>query len=233
VVSWVAVPYVAVATAHNQDPRFVASAMPGVAVLLACLAVSIRWSALRRLVVTVICAGGVVQTLLTILPPISGLPDRVAVATPYGPAVLPVDAAKVGYSRRPEPTDDATPIIAYLEAESRGRGGLAIRNVAIVEEHPSINPNTFSYLAHVRGDPFTFSDPPADRAHIDQLRAELNRYDCVLYIRPLRAQSSQRLAFVNQRTASMVLGDALFILFPRVAKVFPLVDGQQVWVLRR
>jgi 4-amino-4-deoxy-L-arabinose transferase-like glycosyltransferase len=233
VVSWLAVPYVAVATAHSQVPRYLAPALPGVAVLLACLAVTIRWISLRRLVVTVICAGGVVQTLLTILPPIRGLPDRIVVATPYGPAVLPVDAPTVGLSRRPEPTDDATPIIAYLEAESRGGKEHAIRSVGIAQEHPSINPNTFSYLAHVRGDPFTFSDPLADRAHIDQLRAELNRYDCVLYIRPLRAQTSQRLAFVNQHTASMVLGDELFILFPRAAKAFPLVDGQQVWLLRR
>jgi 4-amino-4-deoxy-L-arabinose transferase-like glycosyltransferase len=233
VASWVAAPYVAVATAHSQIPRYMASALPGVAVLLACLAVTIRWVLLRRLVVTVICAGGLVQTLLTILPPISGLPDRVVVATPYGPAILPVDASTVGLSRRPEPTDDATPIIAYLEAESRGSRVLAIHNVGIVQEHPSVNPVTFSYLAHLRGDHFTFSDPPADRAHIDQLRAELNRYDFVLYIRPLRAQTSQRLAFVNQHTASMVLGDGLFILFPRAAKVFPLVDGQQVWVLRR
>jgi hypothetical protein len=233
VVSWVAVPYVAVATAHSQSPRFMASALPGVAVLLACLAVTIRWISLRRLVVTLICAGGVVQTLLTILPPISGLPDRIVVATPYGYAVLPVDAATVGHERRPEPTDDATPILAYLETESRGARGPAIRNVGIVQEHPSVNPNTFSYLAHLRGDHLTFSDPLADRAHVDQLRAELDRYDCVLYIRPLRAQTSQRLTFVNQHTASTVLGDQLFILFPRGAKAFPLVDGQQVWVLRR
>jgi 4-amino-4-deoxy-L-arabinose transferase-like glycosyltransferase len=233
VASWVAVPYVALATAHSQIPRYMASALPGVAVLLAWLAVTIRWVSLRRLVVTLICAGGVVQTLLTILPPISGLPDRIVVATPYGYAVLPVDAATVGHERRPEPTDDATPIIAYLETESRGARGPAIRNVGIVQEHPIVNPNTFSYLAHLRGDHLTFSDPPADRAHVDQLRTELNRYDCVLYIRPLRAQTSQRLTFVNQHTASRVLGDELFILFPRAAKAFPLVDGQQVWVLRR
>jgi 4-amino-4-deoxy-L-arabinose transferase-like glycosyltransferase len=233
--SWIAVPYVAVATAHNHDPRFVASAMPGVAVLLACLAISIRWISLRRLVGTAICAGGVIQTLLTILPPIRGLPDHIVVATPFGDVVLPVDAAKVGYSRRPESTDDATPIIAYLEAESRGGRELAIRNVGIVQAHPRINPNTFSYLAHLRGDPFTFSNPPADHAHVDQLRAELNRYDFVLYIRPPRDPSSRhgKLALLNEHTASTVLGDKLFILFPRAAKAFPLVDGQQAWVLRR
>jgi hypothetical protein len=233
--SWIAVPYVAVAAAHNQDPRFVASAMPGVAVLLACLAVFIRWIWLRRLVVTAICAGGIAQTLLTMLPPISGLPDHIVFPTPLGYATLPVDAATVSYSRRPEPIDDATPIIAYLETESRGARGPAIRNVGIVQEHPSVNPNTFSYLAHLRGDPFTFSDPPADRAHLDQLRAELNRYDCVLYIRPPRDQSSKRdnPALVNQHRASTVLGDQLFILFPRAAKMFPLIDGQQVWVLWR
>jgi 4-amino-4-deoxy-L-arabinose transferase-like glycosyltransferase len=233
--SWIAAPYVAVATAHNQDPRFVASAMPGVAVLLACLTISIRWTVPRRLLVTAICASAFVQTLLTILPPISGLPDHIAVAMPFGYAVLPVDAAIVGYSRRPEPTDDATPIVAYLEAESRSGGGPAIRNVGIVQEHPSVNPNTFSYLAHLRGDPFTFNDPPADPAHVDQLRAELSRYDFVLYIRPPRDQSSSHdnAALVNQHTASTVLGDKLFSLFPRPAKMFPLVDGQQVWVLRR
>ncbi|HVT56978.1 MAG TPA: glycosyltransferase family 39 protein [Thermoanaerobaculia bacterium] len=227
--SWVAAPYVAVAAAHNQDPRFVASAMPGVAVLVACLAVSIPWIPLRRLVVTAICAGGILQTLLTFLPPISGLPERIVVATRFGHVILPVDAATVGYEHRPEPTDDATPVLAYLEAESRGGSGLAVRSVGIVQEHPSINPNTFSYLAHLRGDPFTFSDPPADRAHIDRLRAELNRYDFVLYIRPRRDQTS----WPNQHTASTVLGDDLFILFPRAAKAFPLVDGQQVWILRR
>jgi 4-amino-4-deoxy-L-arabinose transferase-like glycosyltransferase len=235
VASWIAVPYVAVAASHNHDPRFVASAMPGVAVLLACLAVSIRWIWLRRLVVTAICAGGIAQTLLTMLPPISGLPDRIVVATPCGPAVFAVDAANVGYSRRPEPTDDATPIIAYLEAESRLDRGLATRNVGIVQEHPRINPNTFSYLAHLRGDPFTFSDPPADHAHLDQLRGELNRYDFVLYIRPPRSQSSRHgnLDSFNQHTASAAFGDKLFILFPRAAKRFPLIDGQQAWVLTR
>ncbi|HVT57010.1 MAG TPA: glycosyltransferase family 39 protein [Thermoanaerobaculia bacterium] len=232
VVSWVAVPYFAVATSPNQDPRYTASAMPGVAVLLACLAVSIPWISLRRLVVTAICAGGVVQTLLTILPPIGGLPDLIVIATPLGNAVLPVDASTFGYNRRPEPTDDATPIIAYLEAESRGGGGLTTRNVGIVEEYPSLNPNTFSYLAHLRGDPFTFSDPPADHARIDQIRAELKRYDFVLYVRPLR-ELTGRVRFVNQTTASTVLGDELFILFPRAPKAFPLADGQQVWVLRR
>ena len=233
--SWVAAPYVAVATAHNQDPRFAAAAMPGVAVLLACLAVSIRWTSPRRLVVAAICLGGVVPTLLTILPPISGLPDRIFVATPFGPAALSVDAAAIGYYHRPEPTDDATPLIEYLETESRGGSGLAVRNVAIVQEHSSVNPNTFTYLAHLRGDPFTFDDPRADRAHVDQLRAELNRHDFALYIRPSRDPSLRHPTadFFNQHTASTVLGDELFSLFPRAARRFPLVDGQQVWVLLR
>lgn len=232
--SWFAIPYAAVAAAHNQDPRFVASAMPGVAVAVACLAVSIPWISLRRLVVTAICAGGVIQTLLTMLPPIRGLPDRIVVATPFGPAVLPVDSATVGYNRRPEPTDDATPILAHFEAESRGAMGLARRNIGIAQEHPSVNPNTFSFLAHLRGDPFTFSEPFADHAHIDQLLAELNRYDFVLYIQPRdRSYWWGNPALLNQHTASTVLGNKLFILFPRPAKVFPLCDGQQVWVLRR
>jgi hypothetical protein len=233
--SWVAAPYVAVATAHNQDPRFVAAAMPGVAVILSGLAVAIRWTAPRRLIVAAICVGGAVPILLTILPPIGGLPDRISVATPFGPAALSVDAPAIGYYRRPEPTDDAMPIIEYLEAASRGAGGLAVRKVAIVQEHSSVNPNTFSYLAHLRGDPFTFDDPHGDRAHADGLRAELERHDFALYIRPRRDPSSRRTPpdFFNQQTASSVLGDELFSLFPRAAKSFPLVDGQQVWVLLR
>ena len=232
-VSWAAVPWVSVAMGRDHDPRNAVASVPAIAVLLGCLVSAVRWRGARGVLTATVGSAGIALTLLTMLPPIRGLPDRWAVSTPAGFAVIPVDAAVVGYEVRPQGRDDATPVIEYLEAMASRRPRAGPLGVGVAQEHPSINPNTLGWVADSRGDSMIVSDPPAGPDVIAQLDAELAPIDVMLYIAPPRSSGKTRTDLLNQSTTSVVLGDRLFSIFSGSRRAFLLDDGQTLWVLGR
>jgi hypothetical protein len=232
-VSWAAIPWASVALGRNQDPRNAAAALPAVAVLLGCLVVSIRRASLRRGLTGATAVGGVAFSLLTLAPAQPWLPDRLIVSTPAGDAVLPIGSPSGGYNTRPQPTDDAGPVMDYLETlGARSLGGTPL-SVAVAQEQPSINPNTLSWLADVRGDNIVVTDLPADPTDAARTDAELASVTVILYIRPPPDAGQGRVAVLNRTTMSVVVGDRLFAIFSGHRRAFQLLDGQLLWVLSR
>jgi hypothetical protein len=187
---------------------------------------------LRRTVIAATCALLIVQqtSIVLGLGGVPLLPGWVSWPTPYGTAVLDFTSQGIGFDRPPDPpsNDYPTAVVRYLEQRSRGRGGTVSRTIALTETEPYINGNTLTYLAEVRGDPFTFVDVPAQPA--DRLRETLSRYDFVLYV-PTPPVDAHIMA-VNAAYAQGEMTPQILADFPHIA-TFPSAPGEQVSILDR
>jgi hypothetical protein len=237
-VLWVAIPYLAVSTSHNQDHRLMAPAFPAAAVLVAGAVSSIRRDQLRTAGVAVLVVGGVLQTsLLTVRWNVPILPDRIDVQVPSGRVLVPFNGDAQGYNRLPGLRDEASPVIDELEALSRlPDGSVRPRRIGVLQPHRAINPNTLKFLAGTRGDPFTFVDVRGSEAGLPALEAELGRYDMILFIppapRPARP-AEDRMYQLTLLSASEVITPEMLDLFPAGRRTWELLDGRRLLLAAR
>ena len=157
--SWALIPYLLLVTAHNQDVRLMAPAMPAMAILVAGALSAVPQAAGRA-------------ALIAHHRPPPRLPERRPRDPDHprvparGPehagrayeATIALDERPVGYQRLPGP-DYGTPVIEYIEEVVRSEPrGFGPRTICMLESESLINTNTFTFLAESRGDPFQYWD---------------------------------------------------------------------------
>jgi 4-amino-4-deoxy-L-arabinose transferase-like glycosyltransferase len=220
---WILVPFLSVALAHNQDVRLIAPAMPALPIMIAGAMAAIRWRWVRVAIVTASALALIYQTAnrTTELHPDS-LPEDVTVGLGSQLAVIPLKSQTIGYERLPEP-DYGTPIIEYIEDAIGGREQAAAgppRTVCMLESEPLVNTNTFSFLAHSRGDQFSFIDIFMGPGGRTELARNLKGCEYALYVRQPRIQADPRLAVVNAQVAAQYMTPRTIGLFKGPTKTF-------------
>ena len=172
--TWIAIPYLASALSNNHDTRYLVSSLPGVAVLVAGLVVSINSTVVRRAVMGTTAGLCIWQTVSVTLP----LPSAVKL-----PSAIPFSASVGGYSDLPAPKDFSAAMMDYLETRSRANGRMVPERVALLETLPYVNGNTLGYMAYARSDPFIFKD--VFRQPAPSLQHTLSTFDFVMFVPPV------------------------------------------------
>ena len=229
VLAWVLVPFLVVATAHNQDVRLMGTAMPGMAVLVAGAVTAVR----RRRVRVALAVVAIVVPSYQVLNHTAELdpgfvPDDLSVTVGDYTAVLPLSSAPIGYEELPE-DDYATPVIEYIEdvsAELPG-GDAVTRLICLLQSEAVINANTFNYLTAVRQDPFLPMDVVGWENGERGLEEWLQGCDFALYAKQPKPDPSDesRLTLVNKNVAANHMTPRLFRIFRGPTRIFPTTDG--------
>jgi 4-amino-4-deoxy-L-arabinose transferase-like glycosyltransferase len=231
--AWVAIPFLSVALAHNQDVRLMAPAFPGVAVLVAGAVAAVEQRRLR-LALTGLAALLLAYTTVNHVTDVTPgfMPERAQVALGSYEASLQLDSKPIGYERLPG-DDYATPIFDYIEEIVRQEaGGLAVpRSVCMLESQAVVNSNTFGFIAAARGDPFVFADVVSDPGGTEKgLEEVLSGCNFALYIkqpRPTAATKESRIVLVNEPYAANHMTPRLFALFRGPSRTFPVADASE------
>lgn len=220
--AWFLVPYLSVATAHNQDVRLMAPAMPGLAVLVAAAMAAVPWRGARLALIGVTGALLVFQTTAhttEIDPPV--VPDRLDARIDSYEAVVTLDSDPIGYERLPGP-NYGTPVIEYMAAVApAGREG-APPTACLLESEPIVNGNTLRYLAMAEDEEFAFVDfivGPGERGALPERLAEC---DLALYARRPEDPNLEgsRLQIVNDEYAARYMTPQLISLFEGPSRTF-------------
>jgi 4-amino-4-deoxy-L-arabinose transferase-like glycosyltransferase len=225
VLAWVSVPFLVVATAHNQDVRLMGTAMPGMAVLVAGAVTAVRWRWARVALATIAIVIPSYQVLshTTEVDP-AFLPGDISVTVGDYSAVLPLNNAPIGYEKLPE-DDYGTPVIKYIEEVSADLpgGASATRSICILQSEAVINANTFNYLTAARQDPFLPMDVIGWENGERGLEEWLKGCDFALYTKqpaPVPGDES-RLTLVNEGVAANHMTPKLFRIFRGPRRTFP------------
>lgn len=229
--AWALIPYLSVATAHNQDVRLMAPALPAVAILVAgaICAVPQRQARLALAGVAVVLLG--YQTLNHVTDVTPGfMPDRVRIALGDYEAAVQLDSAPIGYEQLPG-EDFGTPVIEYMEEVSLASpGGLSgPRTVCLLQSEATMNSNTLGFLSLARGDPFVFADVVSDRGGTERgLEEVLSGCNYAVYVPQAEvspAGPGSRLEIVNEPYAANHMTPRLLRLFRGPGRSFPLSDN--------
>lgn len=236
--AWVAIPYLSVATAHNQDVRLMSPAFPGVAILVAGAVAAIERRRLRLALTGIAALVLTYQTVNHVTDVTPGfLPDRPHVTVGSYEAALQLDSEPIGYEQLPG-DDYATPIFEYMEAVAEKEpGGLAVpRTVCMLQSQAVVNSNTFGFYSSERGDPFGYADVVSEPGGTErELEEVLSGCNFALYIkqpRPTAATKESRIVLVNEPYAANHMTPRLFALFRGPSQTFP-AAGETVRVLTR
>jgi hypothetical protein len=182
--TWFLGPVLAVASSHNQDPRYVLGAYPALALITGGLLANLPWRLVRR---TLITAVGVIALMETLQSNVRGfdlplVPSNITTHTRFGPLVIPLAGADA-FAPTPGGDGGTLDVLAYLENHSRDANGhLRPEVVDLLSVDEWLTVQNLSYYASLRGDPFTFLDPnPPDR---DTFVSSLKSADFALYVPP-------------------------------------------------
>lgn len=182
--TWFLGPVLAVATSHNQDPRYVLAAYPALALITGGLLANLQWRVVRRTLITVVGAIALMETLQANVPGFSLplVPSKVTVYTRPYPLVIPLGGPNA-FAPTPGGGGGTLDVLRYLESRSREASGQlrpAVVEILSVDEWLTVQ--NLSYYADTRGDPFIFLDPnPPNR---DTLVSRLKSADFALYVPP-------------------------------------------------
>ncbi|MFL5898117.1 MAG: hypothetical protein ACJ76D_06585 [Solirubrobacterales bacterium] len=227
---WALIPYLSVATAHNQDVRLMAPAFPAVALLAAGAVTAIpkrKWRLALAAVVVVVLGYQTLNHMTDITP--GFVPDRLRVAIAPYEATIPLNSEQVGYERLPE-SDYVTPIFEYVEELAAREGGdSGVGTICLLESEPLINSNTLGFMSAARGDAFGFADivqgPTGTETELEDI---LSGCDFALYAQPPKPTSESdesRLTLVNEPYAASHMTKSMFRLFEGPTKVFPIAPN--------
>jgi 4-amino-4-deoxy-L-arabinose transferase-like glycosyltransferase len=222
--AWALIPYLLIATAHNQDVRLMAPAMPAIAVIVGGAMSAVRRSWIRITLIATTVAALSYQSInhVTNITP-RFFPGDVHVRIASYVATIPLDDRPIGYERLPEP-DYATPVVRYIEElVDREAGPPAPRSVCVLESEQVVNTNTFSYLAKARNDQLEFADLLVGEEGIPGLRTALLGCDFALYVRQppsSKERSESRIVIVNEDFAAGYMTPSLLALFPGPSQRF-------------
>lgn len=233
--SWLLIPYLFLVTAHNQDVRLMAAAMPAVAVIVAGAIAAVRSQRVRAALVAVAVIALGYQTLNHVTSITPGfLPKDVSLKVSSYSAVIHLDDEPIGYEQLPGP-DYATPIVDYLQrAVERGPDSSAAHSVCLLETEPVVNDITLGFVAATHGDPLVFFNVHAQPEDGSSLASTLSSCNFAIYARQSRPSPNLkdvRLTLVNEEFAARAMTPRLFRLFPGASRVFstgtrPEVEGE-------
>ena len=234
-VTWAVIPYLIVATAHNQDSRLLAASLPAVALIVAALVVAVPLWQARWLFSAILCVAGTVLTVGMTWPfTVPVLPSRIAVDTGIGRVYYPISPpAALGYERVPQVTDYMRPVMQYLDAASEVATG-APAVVCVLETDPDINLNTLTYLGDERAASYVFREVRYN-GNVGRMHADLLGCDLALYISPFAPDRGEgrRPHILNAGFAQTHMTSADFSIFNGPERSFPIDFGERVEVLSR
>jgi 4-amino-4-deoxy-L-arabinose transferase-like glycosyltransferase len=223
--AWAIVPYLTLATAHNQDVRLMAAAMPAAAAIIAGAMAAIRWRRIRIALIAVVAIGLCYQTLnhVTSITPGFMPQDASLEIGPYA-AVVHLGDEPIGYEQLPGP-DYGTPIVEYMDGVIRRASDSSIpHTVCVLETEPLINGETLGFLATAQGAPLVFIGVLAPEDGTG-LTAALSGCNFVLYAKQHRsppALREVRMTLVNQEyAASRLTAARLLAQFHGPHRYFP------------
>ena len=231
-VSWFAVGFVVLAVSNNQDVRYLAPGVVGLAVLAAGALGALRPARFRLVVASVAIAVLGWQLLTYVVTVPSQGTARLVLGSGSTTLVVPFDGTPLSYARRPGVPDYATPVLRALTATSHRlapNGGLT---VCLLETNRVINGNTLGFVAETRSLPVAFTDlsyvPTMSQG---ALAVALNACPSALYIRD--QFDSGRVAVLNRSSAAARITDAELASFDGVRTSLPVGEGLVVQVLER
>lgn len=226
-IAWVLPPFLSIAFGQNQDPRLMASAMPGMAIITAAAIAGIEIVRLRLALVCVTAVALLYQSVNHVTSVRPGfMPQEIRVDLGPTAAVLPLDSRPIGYEQLPG-KDYATPIVRHIESVARSRGGngeIPPSTICLLQSDPVVNLNTFGFLAHSRNDPFSILEPqigPDGRTGLTNILAGC---DFAVYARPpgpTPGTDEDRIAIVNEKVAAQFMTPRMFALFAGPSMRFP------------
>lgn len=234
-VAWAIVPFLVLVTAHNQDVRLMAAAMPAVAVIVAGAMAAIRWRGVRVALIAVVAIALCYQTLNRVTSVTPGfMPQNASLEIgPYA-AVLHLGDEPIGYEQLPGP-DYGTPIIEYMERQVRTKSDDSVlHSVCVLETEPLINPVTLGFLATAQRAPLAFIGVLAHEEGTN-LSTTLSGCSFLLYAeqrQPPPSLADVRLTLVNKEyAASRLTTAALMARFRGPRRYFltgprPQVEGE-------
>jgi 4-amino-4-deoxy-L-arabinose transferase-like glycosyltransferase len=224
--AWAIVPYITLATAHNQDVRLMAAAMPAVAAIIGGAMAAIRWRGVRIALIAVVAIALCYQTLnhTTSVTPGFAPQNASLEIGPYA-AVVHLGDEPIGYEQLPGP-DYGTPIVDYMAGViARESDSSVLHSVCVLETEPLVNVVTLGFLATAQRVPLTFVNVLAHEEGTD-LDVALSRCDFALYAEqqqpPPAALKDVRMTLVNKEyAASRLTAGQLLALFPGPPRYFP------------
>lgn len=227
--AWAAVPYLFVATAHNQDVRLMAPALPAVAILVAGMISKVRLRNARFALTSFVIIFLSYQTLAHTVNLSPGfLPKRAVISIGPYVAFAQLNSEPIGLYQQLPGDDYATPVIKYIEmVASSEQGGMSVpRLVCLLQSEAVVNSNTFLYLNSARRDPFVFTDILIGPQGKKGLEEDLSDCDFALYVKQAQtspAGEGSRVALVNEPYAANHMSPRLLRLFRGPSRTFPIV----------
>jgi 4-amino-4-deoxy-L-arabinose transferase-like glycosyltransferase len=229
--SWALIPYLLIVTAHNQDVRLMAPAMPAMAIIVAGAISAVRQRRVRLALISctalLLVYQGVNHT--TAITP-SFLPDDLTLHVGSYEATIPLNEEQIGFQRLPG-EDYATPVIERIEQIARSeQRGFGPRTICMLETEPVVNTNTFTFLAKTRGDPFQYWDIFVGPNSAGSLRETLQGCDFALYVKQPKvnpADAGERITIVNEEYAARHMTPGLFALFRGPRNYFPVAPSAE------
>jgi 4-amino-4-deoxy-L-arabinose transferase-like glycosyltransferase len=216
IAAWATIPFLIVATAHNQDYRLMAPALSAMAVIVAGAVAAVPARGARMAIAAIAVVALVYQTashIVRIDPPL--LPDEASLRIGDYSAVLPFDDQPIGYERLPE-SSIGDPIMRFIERTAAAEiGRPPARNLCVLQSEAFINTNTFTYLTQSRDDPYNVVAEMVGPTFRAGLAANLHECDFALYMKPASAAADPngRIAFVNDEFGARYMTPALFRIF--------------------
>jgi len=229
--AWVAIPFLSVALAKNQDVRLMAPAMPGMAVITAGAICAIRPRGARLALAGVTTVAMLYLTVGKITPVSPAfLPEDVSVQASSYNASIPLKEQPIGYEQLPG-DDYGTPVVEYIEELSEREGTPDVpKQICLLQSEPVVNSNSFGFLALAREDPFAFADVLIDDQGRRGLATTLKGCNFALYVpqAPVDpALRESRLAIVNEEYAARYMTPKLLRLFPGPRRGFPVAPDAE------
>jgi hypothetical protein len=242
--AWAIVPYIALATAHNQDVRLMAPAMVAMAIIVAGAISYVRQTWARAALIAIPAVLLVYQNVNHVTPITPGfLPGDLALSVGGYEAMIPLDDRQIGFQRLPG-DDLGTPVIERVEQIARSETrGFGPRTLCMLETEPVINGNTMRFLSLQRGDPFAIEETLVGPGGTRELRETLEGCDFALYVKqpkPDPETAGERIVIVNEPYAANHMTPSLFKVFRGTRSSVPITPpgessggGSRVWVLVR
>jgi hypothetical protein len=229
-VSWFAVPFASLALSSNQDVRYLAPGITGLAVLAAGMISAIRPATLRRIVL----AGAVLALGWQYISYEIVHSTPASASVQFGPSsfpiVIPFDGSDLIYTRPPGMSDFANPVVRALSGYQEHADPGKPLNVCLLETQAVINGNTLGYVARSSGIPLTFTDLSyIPHVSAKALAAELLSCPVALYIPG--DSGNGRVGVLNKVSAAQRISQRELAEFGGPRPILSVGDGLSVEIL--
>jgi len=234
--SWLAVPFAVVAASHNQDVRYVAPGVTGLAILAAALITAVRPRVLSLCIMAVATVALVCQFTSYVIPQTDASISAgtggfaLVIGPPSFQLVIPFGGAGLAYVSPPGIPNYAAPIVQVLHDYQERTDAASPLDVCFLETQAVVNGNTIGYVAESSGVSLAFTDMSyIPQMSAQALAAELSACPVALYIPGDSGQG--RVALLNSVSGAARITASEIAGFDGPRPVLPVGDGLSVEVL--